>query len=325
VIAAKAARVRGQQSQETIMNRHDDYEPDHTASPTDEAITQIQLFGHKPYYDEPDMRPSPDTDEIAGTIADIFDALAGTLSDTRLEPDLGDLLWSMVHTFHRGIDRVQRKLDDNEDAQKRSQREQDGSEIRSVELERLLADGEVLLDRRDSIEAFRDAAADRYEQITGSVWRPHTGSMVNRRAMTAAVIDSRDFLNAKRRSETDVVFPTGARIAFTGGPDCNDHGRIWTALDKVRAKHADMVLLHGGTPTGAERIAACWADDRKVPQIAFRPDWNRHHKAAPFKRNDQLLDAMPIGLVAFPGSGISANLCDKARKLGIPVWRDGGA
>jgi hypothetical protein len=33
-------------------------------------------------------------------------------------------------------------------------------------------------------------------------------------------------------------------------------------------------------------------------------------------------------LIAFPGSGISANLADKARKLGIPVWRftaEGGA
>ena len=30
-----------------------------------------------------------------------------------------------------------------------------------------------------------------------------------------------------------------------------------------------MALLHGGTPTGAERIAACWADSRKVPQIVF--------------------------------------------------------
>ncbi len=303
------------------MTRNDDHEPEHTSSPTDEVITQLQLFGHKPFYDEPDTRSTPNSDEIAGTVSDIFDALAGTLTDTRLEPDLHDLLWSMVHAFHRAIDRVQRKLDDNEDAQKRSQREQDGSEIRSVELERLLADGEVLLDRRDSIEAFRDAAADRYEQITGSVWRPHSGSLVNRRAMTATVIDSRDFLNAERRAEIEVLLPKGSRIAFTGGPDCNDHDRIWTTLDRVHAKHVDMVLLHGGTPTGAERIAACWADARNVPQIAFRPDWNRHHKAAPFKRNDQLLDAMPIGVVAFPGSGISANLCDKARKFGIPVWR----
>jgi hypothetical protein len=31
--------------------------------------------------------------------------------------------------------------------------------------------------------------------------------------------------------------------------------------------------------------------------------------------------ALPIGVPEFPGSGISANLADKARKLGIPVWR----
>lgn len=76
-------------------------------------------------------------------------------------------------------------------------------------------------------------------------------------------------------------------------------------------------------PKGAERIAACWADNRKVTQIAFKPGWTRHAKAAPFKRNDQILNALPIGVIVFPGSGISANLADKAKKLGIPVWRFG--
>ncbi|MBS0278457.1 MAG: DUF2493 domain-containing protein [Proteobacteria bacterium] len=305
----------------------DDYEPEHTASPTDEALEHLKLFGHKPFYDEPDTRPIPEPHEIAGAVSDIFDALASTLADTQLEPDLGDLLWSTVNVFHRAIDRVQRKLDDNEDAQKRSQREQDGSEIRSVEIERLLVEGETLLSRRDTLEAFRDAAAERHEQITGSVWRPQSGSLVNRRMMTASIIDSRDFLNARRRAETEVLLPKGALIAFTGGPDCNDHDRIWSVLDRIHAKHTNMVLLHGGTPTGAERIAACWADARHVPQVPFRPDWNRHAKAAPFKRNDRMLDAMPIGIVAFPGSGITGNLCDKARKAGIPVWRfgEGGA
>jgi hypothetical protein len=308
-------------------HRDEDYEPEHTASPTEQVLSELQLHGHRPFYDEPDTRPLPESEELSGVVADIFDALTSTLSDTRLEPDLHDLLWSAVNLFHRAIDRVQRKLDDNEDAQKRAQREQDGTEIRSVELERLLDQGQILLERRDSMETLRDEAAERYEQIVGSPWRPHSGSMVNHRALTAAMIDSRDFLNAKRRTETQAVLPAGARIAFTGGLDCNDHARIWAALDKVRAKHPDMALLHGGTPTGAERIAACWADSRKVPQIVFKPNWTRHAKAAPFKRNDQLLEALPIGVVAFPGSGISANLCDKAKRLGIPVWRfgDGGA
>jgi hypothetical protein len=34
-----------------------------------------------------------------------------------------------------------------------------------------------------------------------------------------------------------------------------------------------------------------------------------------------MLEVLPISVVVFPGSGISANLADKAKKLGIPVWR----
>ena len=87
-----------------------------------------------------------------------------------------------------------------------------------------------------------------------------------------------------------------------------------------------MVLLHGGTPKGAELIASRWADHRKVPQIAFKPDWTKHGKAAPFKRNDALLDTLPVGVLVFPGTGIQDNLADKAKKLGIPVMKfDGGA
>ena len=175
-----------------------------------------------------------------------------------------------------------------------------------------------LIQRRNAFEAFRDIAAD-YETHLGQPWRSRSGSRVNHATMTAAMIDSRDFIAAKRRSE--VMLPPGPRIAFTGGIDCNDHTRIWAALNKVRVRHPDMVLMHGGTPKGAERIASRWADHRKVAQIAFKPDWTRHAKAAPFKRNDAMLEAMPIGVVVFPGSGVSANLADKARVKGIRVWR----
>ena len=167
---------------------------------------------------------------------------------------------------------MQRELDDNEDAQKRSQKEQDGSEIRSVELQRLVAEGLTLIERRNSMELFRDLAADQFERHTGSSWRPRSGSTVNHHTLTAAMIDSRDFLAAKRRSETEVLLPIGPKIAFTGGLDVNDHAAIWDTLDTVHAKHPDMVLLHGGSPKGAERIAACWADNRKVTQIVFKPD-----------------------------------------------------
>jgi hypothetical protein len=302
----------------------DDSEPRDRSFPTDRVLHELQLYGHRPFCDEPDPRPLPLAQTIIGAVADIFDALVATLSDTRLEPDLEELLWSTVNLFHRAIARIERQLDDNEQAQRRSQKEQDGSEVRSVELERLVAEGQTLIERRDSMELFRDHAAEAFERHTGSSWRPRTGSKVNHRALTAAMIDSRDFLAAKRRAETEPLLPAGPKIAFTGGLDFNDHRAIWDRLDKALAKHPDMVLLHGGSSKGAERIAACWADNRKVPQIAFKPDWARHAKAAPFKRNDQMLEALPIGVIVFPGSGISANLADKARKFGIRVWSSNG-
>ena len=93
------------------------------------------------------------------------------MGDTRLEPDLEDLLWSTVNLFHRAASRIERELDDNEQAQRRSQKEQDGSEIRSVELERLTSEGQTLIERRNAMECFRDLAAGQFERHTGSSWR----------------------------------------------------------------------------------------------------------------------------------------------------------
>jgi hypothetical protein len=288
-------------------------------SPSAHLLDELQLYGWRGYGDEPDPRPLPDPGPLQGAIADIFDALVVALGETRLEPDLEDLLWHQVNLFHRQADRIQRDLDDNEDGQRRSQRDQDGSEIRSVELENLLAEGLTLIERRNALDFMRETAADLFERHTRSPWRPRHGSLVNHKTLTASMIDSRDFIAAKRRAEIEPLVPAGTRIAFTGGTDFQDHTRVWAVLDKVLAKHPDMVLLHGGSPKGAERIASCWASNRKIAQILFKPDWNRHAKAAPFKRNDQLLQTLPIGLVVFPGSGICDNLADKARKMGIPL------
>ena len=290
------------------------------SSATAAVLEELQLYGYRPFADDPDPRPLPEADALEGAIADIFDALAAALEDTRLEPDLEDLLWSVTNLFHRTAARVDRDLDDNEQAQKRSQREQDGSEIRSVELEALTAQGTTLIERRNAYELMRDIAADHFETHIGQTWRPHSGSRISHRTLTAAMIDSRDYLSAKRRAEIEPLLPSGPRVAFSGGLDVTDHRAIWDALDRVKAKHADMVLLHGGSPKGAEKIAACWADNRKCQQIVFKPDWKRHGKAAPFKRNDALLEAMPIGLILFAGSGITDNLADKAKKLGVPLF-----
>lgn len=297
------------------------------ASPSAHLLDEIQLHGYRPLEEEGDPSPLPSPDDAERALASIFEATTSLFAETRLEPDLPDLLWSIVNLFHRQAERMGRLLDENEIAQRNAQAQQDGSEVRSVELERLIALGLSLIERRNAFEFFRDSAANHFAVETGSTWRPRSGSLVNHRALTSAMIDSRDFINARKVAETTVLVPAGHRIGFAGGTDYNDHSRIWDVLDRTRAKHADMVLLHGGGTRGAERIAACWAESRKVPQVIFKPDWAKHRNAAPFKRNDQLLEAMPIGLILFPGSGVVENLGDKARKLGIPVWkcRGGGA
>ena len=227
-----------------------DSEP-HTASPTAYLLDELALYGHRPGQDEPDPRPLPEPDAVRGQLGAMIESLSAMLTGTRLEDDLADLLWSFVNVFHRKTDRIERELDVNEQAQRRGQAEQDGSEVKSVELERLIDQGLSLIERRNAFEFARDHAAELFEVGTGTVWRPRAGSMVKHRALTASMIDSREFLAARRRADTEILAPAGPRIAFTGGTDCNDHTRIWDVLDKIRAKHPDMVLLHGGSPRGA--------------------------------------------------------------------------
>src|SRR3546814_1472716 len=127
------------------------------------------------------------------------------ISDWSSDVCSSDLLWSTVKRFYRATARIERELDDKDQAQRRGQREQDGSEVKSVELERHVAEGQTLLERRDAFELMRDQAAEHFERHTGSSGRPRSGSMVNHRALTSAMIDSRDFLAAKRRAETEEI------------------------------------------------------------------------------------------------------------------------
>lgn len=296
-------------------------EPERDHSNIAHLLEELELYGRRPFEDEHDPRPLPEARLVEGVAADTFDAMVAALADTRLEPDMEDLLWGFTNVFQRAAERIERTLDDNEQAQRRLQSEQDGSEVRSVELETAIGIGRTMIERRDAMEAFRDAFAEQFRTHCRKPWTARSGSIVNRKTLTASMIDSRDFIAARKRTDQQVLLPKGTPIAITGGSDYQDHHRIWDALDRVVAKHPDMILLHGGMPTGAEHIAECWARARKIATVTFRPDWNRFRKAAPFKRNDVMLEQLPAGLLQFPGTGISENLADKARKMGIPVWR----
>src|SRR3546814_13267670 len=121
----------------------------------------------------------------------------------------------------------------------------------------------TLIERRNAFEFMRDQAADQFETHLRSTWRPRSGSMVNRKALTSAMIDSRDFIAARQRAENEVMLHAGATVAFRGGSDFNDHQAVWAALDGVRDKHPDMVLLHGSPTKGEQRTTARRAAKRQ--------------------------------------------------------------
>ncbi|MDX2263456.1 MAG: DUF2493 domain-containing protein [Hyphomicrobiales bacterium] len=288
-------------------------------SATGRVVEALNLYGYEPQDGEPDHRPLPEPDDLAASLETIFELLEDGFAGTKLERDIEDLLRAVADLFHRKLERVERQLGNNEDRQRECQREQDGSEVQSVKLERLLDQGQTILERRSIFEGMRDKAAELFEARTGSAWRPRAGSHISRATLTASLIDSRDFLAAEKSAKNELLVPKGTKIAVAGGPSYQDHHRIFETLDKARAKYPDLVLLHGGTPTGADHIAGLWAKNRGVTQIAFKPDWKKDGKAAPFKRNDRLLAVIPKGLIAFPGNGITDNLVDKAKQMGIRV------
>lgn len=68
----------------------------------------------------------------------------------------------MVNLFHRKTDRISRTLDENKQAQRRAWGEQDGSEVRSVRFERLIAEALTLQKRRN---AFRMPSRSRRRDL----------------------------------------------------------------------------------------------------------------------------------------------------------------
>jgi hypothetical protein len=290
-------------------------------SVTGRIMDDLALYGPGPLPIEDDRLP--ETRDFAGSVAGLVNTIADAFDASPLEAYTEDLAWGLVNLFHRRIDRLARDLADAETQCRTLIGDQDGSEVRSVELERATARARALAEHIAEFEAMRDRLADEFAALTGSVWRPRSGSRKRRPGLTSAVIDARDFMAARRQREIDALAPKGPIIGFSGGADWIDVDAVFRVLDKVRARHPDMVLAHTAQVRGADLIAARWAEARGVDHVAFRPDFTKHFKAAPFRRNDEMIAAGLAGCVIFPGNGITLNLGQKAEKAGVSVLRCG--
>ena len=294
-----------------------------TQSVTATVCENAALFGATPERDEFDSREVWDEDDATDAVSEAFRILAqGVAPDGfQIADERESMLWGFVNMLDSQTQRLDRDADKLMPDLRDLQKAQDGTEIKSRELELVTARAQNLTARRDAFETLRDAAAEAYRAETGGMWRPRRGSHTSQTGkLTSAAIDARDFIRARKDRTTMAHLPQGTLVAIAGGKDVADPAAVIRMLDKTRAKHVDMVLVHGGGP-GVEKIAASWAERNSVHQVVCKPDWHRHGRAAPFRRNDELLNLLPKGVIAFPGSGITDNLVDKARSLGIPVCR----
>ena len=246
-----------------------------TSSQTAMACEQAALFGATPGPEEFDNREIWNEDEALAGIEEAIHILAGAVAPdgTQLADERESLLWGFVNTLHAQVQRLDRGIDKIAPEMKDLGQEQDGSEIKSRELERLTDRVRNLGDRRDAFETMRDLAAEGYRAETGDTWRPRNGSHSSQTGkLTSAAIDARDYLRAREHRETSAHLPEGTLVAFTGG---KDFGRRHRDL-ALAGQHQDQVRRYGpaarrrtrrGEDRGEDRV--CKLGERRTVLLNF--------------------------------------------------------
>ena len=269
----------------------------------------------------------PPDEAVEQTLQAVWSDLFTLFPDTALEEDAEEIGWGLVNLFHRAAAKRAAQIDRATDEIRCLLASADGSEVHASELENQVARAQAAEAAMLGLESLREVAASLYLNETGSSWRPAGGSRLSHSAkLTSAVVDGRAFLRARAESRRKAVMPEGTPVVFAAGrlsfPTDSEAksfaGNVWDTLDRVRERVADLVLVHGGDSKGADRLAASWAEQRKVPQVAFSLE-RRLGQRAGFRRNEQFLSLNPRCVVAFAGSGVVERLVIQAKEQGVAV------
>lgn len=105
------------------------------------------------------------------------------------------------------------------------------------------------------------------------------------------------------------------RVIVCGGRDYKDYEKVATVLSALKWS---VVIVHGAA-TGADTLAAKYAEAAARPSEAFPARWGIHGKKAGPLRNQQMLDAGADMVIAFPGGRGTEDMKQRAREAGIPV------
>lgn len=127
------------------------------------------------------------------------------------------------------------------------------------------------------------------------------------------------------------------RVLFTGSRNWEGRiaeQRIWFILGRLEdlsvALGSQLVIVHGGCPTGADAIVDRWARRRDYEPEVYPADWAKYGKAAGPIRNEEMVNSRPdmcIGFLRSESRG-TVNCLEIAVAVGIPTfmihWEQGG-
>lgn len=259
----------------------------------------------------------PDPDQVRVAVEMMMATMFDVLRDTRMEEFARDLAWGFANSFHVVAKRIEGREDDAAKTLGDLARNYDPSESYAFELEDTQILCQTLQGCREAMECMRDHAAEVYRVETGKPFSPVRGSRVSS-ALTASMVDARDYLASRARERREQFAPEGPVVAFSGGQVWEDVDLLWNGLDGIKARIPEMILATTAQAKGCDAVAHAWAASRGVKVIQFRLDKSQGNRAA-FVRNDRILGLKPVEAVVCEGSGIQQNLAQKLRQAGVPL------
>jgi len=123
------------------------------------------------------------------------------------------------------------------------------------------------------------------------------------------------------------------RVLVCGGRDYKDVDAVYMVLDGL--KERPTVIIHG-CASGADSIAAMWAEERGVPVDPYPAEWEdlshpdaivktrrdgrQYDARAGFRRNlRMIIEGKPDLVIAFPGGSGTKNMKEVAAQASIPI------
>jgi hypothetical protein len=90
------------------------------------------------------------------------------------------------------------------------------------------------------------------------------------------------------------------KLAVVGSRSFNDYKTLKVVLDELKESINIHCIVSGGA-NGADTLAERYAKENNIPIEVYKPDWNKHGKAAGFIRNSDIWNNSDLGVAFWDG------------------------